>query len=211
MERDLIKMDNETAKKQYEKLFQVFQNFINHKREVKALFGSNFDFNKADERHEETMKEYKERDELNRKIKKEFIEYGRYLSHYLKLQELGVVTVSEESIREYKNLEAYLDGSDEVDSFDYYFQFKDKLYTLDVSSDLKSFGLSPNYTSKFNKNAYYCEIRECKDYLDCQGTKRLLSFIYDKESNKVLDILDITSYEEEKKAIRNDGEIIIKK
>ena len=47
--------------------------------------------------------------------------------------------------------------------------------------------------------------------MDCQGTRKLLSFIYDKESNKVLDILDIASYEESNKAIRNDGEIIIKK
>lgn len=208
MIRELVEMDKETEKKQYEELFQVFQNFIHHKRGVKALFGSDFDFNKADERHKETMKEYQERDELNRKIKKDFIQYGRYLSHYLKLQELGVVTVSDESIREYKNLETYLDGSDEVDSFDYYFQYKDKLYTLDVSSDLKSFG----YIPKFNKNAYYCEIRECNYYMDCQGTKRLLSFIYDKESNTVLDILDIASYEEEeKKVIRNNGEYIIKK
>lgn len=103
-------MKEENAIKQYEELFQVFQNFINHKREIKPLYGSDFDFNKADERHEETMNEYKERDELSKKIKDDFIKYSNYLSHYLKLQELGVVTVSDESIREYKNLEAYLDG-----------------------------------------------------------------------------------------------------
>ena len=210
MPRELVSLNEETAKNQYKELFQVFQNFINHKRGVKPLFGSDFDFNKADEVHEKTMNDYKERDKVNRKIKKDFILYGNHLSHYLKLQELGIVKVSDESIKEYKNLEAYLDGSDEVDSFDYYFQFKDKLYTLDVSSNLESFGLSPNYISKFNKNAFYCEIRECNYYMDCQGTNRLLSFIYDKESNKVLDILDITSYEENK-AIRNDRKNIIKK
>lgn len=208
MEINYLKMNDEVALEYFSKLYTIFQKFINNEIGIKVLYGEPFDINKVDEVHNKTMDEYRSMDSIQRNAKKKLVYLTKYIEHLLYLQKSGIL-FSKLSwnmiLNRYNNLQQIVKNDYEVDIFDYYFMYKGKYYAVEMGTDLDSFGLCINNQSK---NILYCEIREFNEYMECDDTKKYISFLYDKENNKVLDILSVSLYgknENGEKFVKNNN------
>ena len=207
MDIELKELTDKEANNVYCDLFLVFEKFINNDTKIKHLYGDKFDPIKVEENHNKTMNEYFEQGELK---KMTFIKLGELLKEYqrlLNLKELGFNV--DRYIKETNNIYKFISKEyindlvnivkSEVDIFDYHFKYDRHYYTVEMTHDLDSFGLTKNYINslkdKYKKdfnNLVACEIREFRNYFECNDTKRSLSLIYNIKTNKEIEVLDIT-------------------
>lgn len=206
MDIELKELTEEEANNVYYDLFSVFEKFINNDSKIKHLYGEKFDPIKVEENHNKTMNEYHEQDEFSKMTIIKLGELIKEQQHLLKLKKIGLDVeryvkltnniynfISQEYIYNLINI-----VKSEVDIFDYYFKYNNHYYTVEMTHDLDSFGLTNNYINSLKdkyredySNLVACEIREFRNYYECDDTKKSLSFIYNIRTNKEIAILDI--------------------
>lgn len=183
------------AEKQFIELYRIFTKFISNDPSIQMLNGEPFDMNKVDAIHELQIVEYNKNDDLFEDAFDELEGIKEELNRYLELKKHGYTGINPSYINylvgRYNSLKLLLDGKNDISFFDYYFKYKDRYYAIDMGSDLDSFGLCiPNESN----NLMCCELREFNEYIECEDTKRSICFIYDKEKEKVDDIISVTKY-----------------
>ena len=195
MIKGFSEMKRNRAEKEFIEMYSIFKKFINNDPDIKLLFGEPFNFANVDKIHQETAKEYDSLEktridaydrimEINKKL--ELIDF--FLQR--KALIIGLKNFNELKKEYYGLLRVYKNG-DYIDLFDYYFKYNNRYYTLDMSSDIEDFGY---IIDNPDNNLVCCELREFNEYIECTDTKKEITFIYDKEKNKVTDILNISRY-----------------
>ena len=159
------------AQNYYLKMYNIFQKFIQNDTDIHN-YSDSFDWSKANDVHDNSIKE-----EL---IERNYEDYNYYINNLLTSSDFS------------QNFE-------QTEMYDYYFKYNNKLYTLNISYDLKRYGLNEKHYRKihgkhiYNK-IFYCEIREYHNFIDDNDIRITMSFIYDKKKKKVIEIVDITRY-----------------
>ena len=101
--------------------------------------------------------------------------------------------------KKYKKEKTYDYTWDELPIGDYYIFSDDSYYTIDLSSDIGSFGYNESFfRKKYNcgENLFFCSIQKYNGKICSDNTKldKSLSFIYDADNQKIVDILDLSIF-----------------
>ena len=195
MIKEISTMKRNRAEKVFIELYSIFKKFISNSSDIKLLFGEPFDFDKVDKIHQETANEYMLTEEVCNNAYEEIMEINRKLELIHLYQRQKSLVISQEDLnelkREFYGLQRIIKNSDDINLFDYYFKYNNRYYTIDMSTDIENFGY---IIDNPDNNLVCCELREYNEYIECADTRKSITFIYDKEKNKVSDILSISRY-----------------
>lgn len=82
--------------------------------------------------------------------------------------------------------------------YDYYFKIDGKYYALDITHVPDDLGYVNSYFQiKYGDDydkLFYCELFSFNDYIEYAQTRNSITFIYDKDKNQVVEVLDISKY-----------------
>lgn len=159
-----------------------------------------FDISRIDEFHSKTwdddlckiqLNDLKQKVELNpRKSMDNHLAITKYLKYC--------------AYKKHKKEKTFYYTWDELPIGDYYILSDDSYYTIDLSSDIGSFGYNESFfRKKYNcgANLFFCSIQKYNGKICNNNVKmdRELSFIYDADNKKVVDLLNLSIYFENSK------------
>lgn len=198
MKRNFSDMNEEDARKYYLEMLDAFEKFKSGDRSV-FDYGFKFNWNDVSKVHSNSVLEYDREFNVKNDIENEMNDLLEKLSFLLLLKKDKNKFFNSNTFMKYASKYAYLYNitttfDNNNTPYDYFFKLNDDYYTLDISDSFDDFGYNDDYFRHYGDSLYCCELVKYHNLIEYDDRKISMTFAYDRESNRIVDIMGINRY-----------------